>query len=121
MKRLEVLLDAIAAVNGFKDPESPVYRARNPLALRYFNNGFAGNLRKFPSLLGGYGAGLYDLKVKCSGESRAKLEDQFNLKGLIRVYSLPDQTVIYVTRFLRKALNDESIKDTTELSYFVEQ
>lgn len=120
MKKLEVLLDAISSFNGFKDPESLTYKARNPLGLRSFENGIAGDMRKFPSLIGGYGAGLFDLKVKCSGQSRAKLNEQFNLRGLVRVYSLPDQTAMYVARFLRKALKDESIKETTELSYFVE-
>jgi len=121
MNRLEALVDAIAAVNGFKDPDSPAYRARNPLGLKNFSSGSQGKLRHFNSLLGGYGAALYDLSVKCSGKSRAKLDEQFDLRGLIRVYSLPDQTSMYVARFLRKALKDDSIKETTGLSYFVEQ
>ena len=121
MNRLEALCDAIANVNGFKNPDSPLYRARNPLALKEFENGSCTNrLRRFPSMLGGYGAGLFDLKVKCSGESRAKLKEDFNLKGLVRVYSMPDLSVVYVTRFLRKALNDDTIKDTTSLTYFLE-
>lgn len=121
MKRLEVLLDAIASVNGFKDPESQAYQCRNPLGLKEFRDGICQNkLRRFPSLLGGYGAALYDLKVKCSGESRAKLDEQFDLRGLVRVYSMPDQSVIYIARFLRKALRDETIRENTSLKYFVE-
>jgi len=122
MNRLEALADAIAAVNGFKDPDSQAYQLRNPLGLKDFNNGVClKKLRRFNSLLGGYAAGIADLKIKCSGKSRAKLEDQFNLQGLMRVYYMPDQTTIYVARFLRKALRDDTIKETTELSYFVEQ
>lgn len=121
MTRLEALLDAIAAFNGFKDPESHAYQARNPLMLKQFENGlYRDRLRRFGSFVHGYQAAIYDLNVKCSGKSRAKLDDPPTLQGLIRVYSLPDGTANYVARYLRKALKDEQIRESTELRYFVE-
>jgi len=121
MTRLEALLDAIAAYNGFRDPESPAYQARNPLMLKEFEGGvYRDRLRRFNSIIHGLQAGLFDLHVKCSGKSNAKLAPE-NLQGLVRVYSLPDGTAHYAARFLRKALHDSTITETTELKYFVEK
>jgi hypothetical protein len=120
MTRLEALLDAIAAYNGFRDPESPAYQARNPLMLKEFERGvYRDRLRRFTSVLHGIQAGLFDLQVKCSGKSNAKL-DPFTLQGLVRVYCLPDGTAGYAARYLRKALKDAAISEKTELRYFVE-
>jgi hypothetical protein len=121
MTRLEALLDAISAYNGFKDPDSHAYQARNPLMLKEFERGiYRDRLRRFRSLVHGIQAGIFDLNVKCSGKSNAKIEEH-TLQGLMRVYSLPDGTANYVARYLRKALKDNAIKETTELKYFVEK
>jgi hypothetical protein len=120
MNKLEALLDAIASTNGSYRPGSPAYIARNPLMVLEFTSGKCTNkMRRFSSFLNGYQAGLYDLQIKCSGKSRAKLEE-LNLKNLMRAYSMPDQSVIYVVRFLRKALKDDGVKESTPLSFFVE-
>lgn len=121
MNRLEALIDAIADYNGSRNPEHPAYQARNPLLLKEFRDGkTTGHIRRFPSWLNGYQSAIYDVKIKCSGKSRAKLEDS-TIKSLIRVYCLPDGTAMYVARFLRRALQDQTITETTPLSYFVEE
>lgn len=122
MKRIEALIDAITAINGYRDPESPLYKARNPVGLKCFEGPVCtGKLRHYGSFLQGYQSGYADLKIKCEGKSKAKLTDQFHLQGLVRVYSMPDLSAEYIARFLRKALQDDSIKGTTSLSYFVEE
>lgn len=121
MTRIEALLDAISACNGFRNPESHAYQARNPLMLKEFTNGvYRDRLRRFSSVLHGIQAGLFDLQVKCSGKSHAKL-DPPTLQGLVRVYALPDRTADYAARYLRKALGDAAISECTELTYFVEK
>lgn len=121
--RLEDLAMAIYAFNGANRPDHPAYAARNPLRLQGFKNGVAtGVLRKFNSFHSGFVAGTFDLAIKCSGKSRAKLEGgQFTVQGLIRVLSLPDTTAVYVSRFLRKACNDETISPETRLDYFISE
>lgn len=120
--RLEALFDSLVAVSGYRDPQSKQYQLRNPISLRVFINGEATNeLRKFDSLCGGIQAALFDLKIKCSGKSRAKLlADQFTIQGLVRSYFMPDLTADKVAQFLRRALNDEYIKPSTRLDYFLE-
>jgi hypothetical protein len=122
MSRIEDLALAIYAFNGSNRPDDPAYKARNPLRLQTFNNGAAtGNLRKFNSFHSGFMAGTFDLKLKCSGKSRAKLDgDDFTLTGLMLVYNLKPETAIYVARFLKQALHDDSIKPETRLDYFCE-
>ncbi len=119
--RLECLLTAIAAYNKSGVPTDPAFHANNPLRLGEYENGIAtGKLRKFKSMHAGTVAGLFDLKIKASGKSRAKLDgENFTIKGLIRVYSLKDGTEIYVSRYLSQALNT-NIAPETRLSYFVE-
>jgi hypothetical protein len=76
-------------------------------------------LRIFNSHIQGYQASLYDLKLKCSGHSKSKVRANSSIKELIRSYYLPDGTAACVARFLRKALNDESITENTPIEYFV--
>jgi hypothetical protein len=118
--RLECLLSAIAQYNKALLPTDPAFHANNPLRLGEYENGVAtGKLKKFNSVHGGLVAGLYDLKVKTSGKSRAKLDgENFTIQGLIRVYSLKDGTEDYVAKFLRQALSDDSINPQTRLDYF---
>jgi hypothetical protein len=120
--RLECLLSAIAAYNKSGLPTDPAFHANNPLRLGEYEHGVAtGRLKKFNSVHGGLVAGLFDLKVKTSGKSRAKLDgENFTIKGLVRVYGLKDGTEIYVARFLSSALA-ETITPSTPLNYFTEQ
>ncbi len=126
-RKLEDLLNAIATYNGSRDPLHPAYRARNLLCLQEFVQGENGTemiatdrLRKFDSLHSGMVACLFDLKIKCSGRSRARLRGEtFNLRGLARAYYLPDGCARYLVKFVRKSLSDQSISEDTPLDYFL--
>src|ERR1700674_2018400 len=120
--RIECLLTAIAQYNKSGLPGDAAFHANNPLRLGEYENGVAtGKLRHFTSLHSGICAGLFDLKTKASGKSRAKLDgDNFTIKGLVRVFSLKDGTEEYMCRYLRQACNDDTITENTRLDYFVE-
>jgi len=124
MNRLEALADAIAACTNYSDPASEEYQCRNPLALKTFtpkHEKSESGLRVFKRFESGHKAALYDLQVKCAGDSRAKVTKDSSLKELIRCYSMPNQIVDYVVVFLKKALQDETISAETQLHYFVEK
>ena len=123
MTRLEALLDAITASTGYLNPESEEYQCRNPLALKAFlpqQKKTDSGLRIFDRFESGHKAALYDLQVKCGGDSRAKIETGSPLRHLIRCYSMPDAVVDSVVEFLRKALGEDVSADTP-LHYFVER
>jgi hypothetical protein len=124
MNRIEALADAITACTGYTDPASEEYQCRNPLALKTFtpkHKRTESGLRVFERLESGHKAALYDLKVKCAGDSRARVSKDSSLKELIRCYSMPNQMVDYVVVFLKKALADETISAETPLHYFAER
>jgi hypothetical protein len=122
MTKLECLLCALWEYNKARLPTDPAFNANNPLRLGKYSNGVAtGELKRFASLHSGICAGLFDLGVKVSGKSRAKLDgENYTIKGLIRVYSLKDGTEQYVCRWLRRAIGDDSIKPETKLNYFID-
>ena len=123
VNRVEALADAIAACTAYTDPASEEYQCRNPLALKVFSQKHEkteSGLRVFKNFESGHKAALYDLRIKCEGDSRARVSKESSLKELIRCYSMPNQTVDYVVVFLKKALGDESVSPDMPLSYFVE-
>src|SRR5579871_189240 len=122
LSRIEALADALHFYNGANRPIDPAYFARNPLRLQVFTgNGQAtGKLRHFSSHHSGFQAALFDLRIKCSGKSRAKLDNgNFTLTGLVESYNLNAITAKPVARFLRQALGDDSITENTPLDYFL--
>ena len=122
VRRLEALADAITRYSGFADPESEEYQIRNPGRLTAFSDKHArtpNGKRVFRSLLDGYQALLFDLAVKCVGKSNSGLKPASTLTDLVLVYGFPPGTVRFVAKFLRHALGDETVKETTPLSYFV--
>ncbi len=124
MNRLEVLAEAIANYNGYDEADSEAYQARNPGCLRAFSPKHLltpSGLRIFKSFLDGYQAFLFDLAIKCQGKSRSKLTGDSTLKDLMRVYKYPESMARYVAKFCRKALRDDTIREDTKLSYFLEQ
>jgi hypothetical protein len=124
ISRIEALADAISACTGYTDPASEEYQCRNPLSLKAYSvkhEKTESGLRMFKNLESGHKAGLFDLTVKCEGDSRARVGKDSSLKELIRCYSMPNQTVDYVVVFLKKALGDETISSETPLHYFVER
>jgi hypothetical protein len=72
----------------------------------------------FNNHIQGYQKGLADLEIKCSGKSKSQVRATSSIKELIRAYYLPDGTAPLVARYLRKALADESITDSTPINYF---
>lgn len=123
MKKLEALADAIVSLSGYRNPESSVYQARNPGALKAFSPKHPRTiegLRIFNSHLDGYQALLYDLEIKCSGQSHTRLKGASTLRDLVLARGEPETTAQYIVKYLRRALNDREINVTTPLSTFLE-
>ena len=123
MRRIEALCDAFWKIQGGLDPLSDAYKLRNPLMLRAFNpkhpRDEKGN-RVFEHLLAGYENGILDLKIKCSGRSRMKLTPESPLVDLVHVLGQPTAALKHVVRFLRHALNDDTIPENVSLGWFME-
>jgi hypothetical protein len=121
--KLEALAEAVSAYSGYSDPASPLYAARNPGGLKasvgQANDG-KGN-RTFRSVIDGLQATFYDVELKVTGRSRAKLKPESTLIDLSAAYNLPILTATAWARFLRKALNDPTISAHTPLSYFTKE
>lgn len=125
VNRLEALLDSIAHLKGYStNPDSTLYQIRNPLGIVSFSRPGKNEIddegrRVFSSDLAGRRACEFDLRLKCSGESRAGLKKDDKLENLLRVYNISElggqQAVV---KFLKRALKDETISRTTPLSYF---
>lgn len=120
--KLESLADAITEYSGYRNPESDLYQARNPGGLKAWDvfrmrdlNGF----RVYSSFKGGYASLVEDLRAKCEGKSHTTLTPQSSLKDLMGVNGYPEGMCGYVVKFVRRALQDQSINEHTEISYFV--
>lgn len=124
MNKLEALADAIAGLNDWTNPESDAYRLRNPGLLRSFTLRHAADdngWRIFPRLVDGYQALIYDLREKCSGQSRSKLKPTQTIADLlVKGYSQPRTAADYVLCFLRQALELKELSAQTPLKFFVE-
>lgn len=126
INKLEALLDAIASVNGWNNPDSESYQIHNPLLIQ--NYSLPGkNLidekgrRVFKTAASGVHSCLYDLGMKVRGESRAGIKKDDLLKNLLGVYGIKEAGGTQaVVKFLRRALKDQSITVETPLSYFRE-
>lgn len=111
--RLEALADAIANLNGWHDPSSEAYQLRNPLLLRAYSlsrmqEHDEKGRRRFESAMAGYRAGLYDLNLKCRGQSRSKLEETATLRELLGTYQLGNAIAVKrVRKWLSAALEIE--------------
>lgn len=127
VNKLEALLDAIANLKGWHNPDSQTYQLRNPLMVMSFSrpgkNEITGDgIRVFNSALAGYKACFFDLELKVRGKSRAGIKVDDLLENVLRVYGINEKLgQQQVVRFLRRALKDESITTTTPLTYFYEE
>ena len=123
LNKLEVLADAIAYNNKAHEPESPAYQNRNPgnlLAFSFKHPRDEQGRRIFSSLLDGYQALLFDLRIKCQGKSRANIPDTANLTDLMKSYG--HEGVLagrYIAKRIRKAISVE-VTESTPLSFFLE-
>lgn len=122
MERLEVLADAIAAFNGYREPDHLLYRLCNPIGLKAHRpeHERVGELRVFEKHEHGRRAALYDLEAKCSGRNPSLRPDS-PLVELLKIVGLRDASAEYVVKFVRKALADEHINATTAIRFFVEE
>jgi hypothetical protein len=127
INKIEALLDAIASLKGWTNPDSAAYALRNPLLVRSYSKPGKNEIdsdgnRVFTSALAGLRACLFDLELKIAGESRAGIKKTDLLENLLRVYGVTElggqQQVI---KFLRRALKTDSINRTTPLTYFAEE
>jgi len=126
IRQVEAIVDSIAALKGWSNPESLCYKLRNPLLLRSFARAGKHEIteegyRIFTSGLAGYKSCCFDVDLKLRGESRAGLKpDTSTLVNLAGVFELqPGLAVTQIIRFLRRALKDETITKDTPLSYFL--
>jgi hypothetical protein len=125
LNRLEALADAISFYHNSHDPSSPAYQNRNPGMLKAISlkhardeNGF----RLFNAFIDGYQALLYDLQLKVTGKSFAKLPPNANINDLMRAYGHTGALVgERITKFVRKALQISDIHATTPLAFFTEK
>lgn len=122
--RIHALVDAFANLNGAHDPRSDAYQLRNPLLLRAFSpkherdeNG----KRRFSSFASGYDNALLDVRIKCSGKSHSKLTPESTLVDLVCVYGNTPAAARMVKNFLRAALKDENVVESTRLGWFIEE
>ena len=127
VNRIEGLLDAIASIKGWGNPESEAYQLRNPLLVQSFsrpgkNEITDSGVRIFSSSLAGLRACLFDLELKVSGKSRAGLKADDKLENVLRVFGVVELGgQKSVVKFLKRALKTEDISVTTPLKWFLEE
>lgn len=126
VNRLEALHDAIASLNNWSSPDSEAYHLRNPLLIKSFSRPGKNEIddkgrRVFSSSLAGIRAGEFDLRLKCSGESRAGLKKTDLLENLLRVFQITETLgQQQIVKFLKRALKNETLTRQTPLAWFLE-
>ena len=124
ISKIEAVVDAIAALNKYHQPDSLSYQLRSPLLIKSFakpgkHEVTDEGLRIFDSGVGGYKAAVFDMGVKIKGESNAGLKSTDRLRNLLGVYGIKQEAdILAVVYFLRKALKDKDIDALTPISYF---
>jgi hypothetical protein len=124
VNRVHALVDALAHLNCWHSPTSDAYKLRNPLLLRAFSPKHVKDeegRRIFSSFTSGYDNALLDCRIKCSGKSHSKLTPDSTLIDLVKVFGNDASSARAVKNFLRAALQDENIMETTKLSWFLEE
>lgn len=125
VNKIESLLMAIGRLNGAFNPDTECYSINNPLMTRSFARPGRhiitdAGIRVFDSILAGIKAGLYDLELKVQGKSRAGLKPTNTLTDLLGCYGIKQKAAIdNIIAFLRRALKDQTISATTQLTYFI--
>lgn len=122
-KIIEAVAEAIVKTSGYWNADNPIYDARNPGGLLAFSptqSRDVSGYRVFASSLDGMQALLYDVQLKLSGKSRAKLKPENTLADFAAACGLPNAGVAW-SAFLRKALHDANINPKTPLAHFLGQ
>jgi len=121
-RKLEAIAEAIAATSGYHIPDNPLHAARNPGGLPAVSASHqrdAENRRVFTSVLDGMQALLFDIEVKLSGKSRARLQPTNTLADFAAAFGQPTTAAQAWAKFIRRALHDDAITAKTALSYFL--
>jgi len=121
-RKIEALSEAIIHYSGYLEPASELHAARNPGGLKAMGLIQARDekgYRTFRSVIDGLQALFYDVELKITGQSRARLQPESTLIDLSAAYNLPITTATAWDRFLKKALRDETLTAKTPLSYFL--
>jgi hypothetical protein len=108
-KRLEILAEAIARYSGYSEPDSELYQARNPGALKATSMRHVANEhghRVFNSFIDGMQALLFDLNTKLSGNSWTGINQESTLEDLALSYSQPFTLADAWSKHLRKAMQE---------------
>lgn len=122
IKRIDALVDAYAALNGWHDPKSDAYQLRNPLLLKAFSPKHERDeqgRRRFPSFAAGYDNAILDVRIKCMGKSFSKLTPDSTLIDLTCVYGNTPAATRTIKNFLRAALHDDNILESQALGWFL--
>lgn len=123
INRIEALAAAFGRLNGVHDPFSKAFQLRNPLLLKAFSSKHErdeAGYRVFNSFSAGWDNALLDLKIKCSGNSHARLKTDDTLRDLVVCFGNTSAVTRSVKNFLRHALNDESISESQPLGWFLD-
>lgn len=126
--RIEILLDSLGCLNGaFHDPASPAYRLKNPALVKSFSQigkhlTDEDGTRIFTSHLAGYKANLYDIERKITGTSRARITTSDPLSVLFSLYGVTEPAgQKKLIRFMRVALNDETVSEKLTLAEYLQR
>lgn len=89
------LAEQMAIMEGWNIPTSLCRRNHNPLNLRYSKYAIRieNNFAFFLTDEIGWGAGLWDLCMKCRGKTRTGLKPNSTIKDLIYVWAPPSENV----------------------------
>lgn len=121
-KKLEAIAEAILDTSGYRTPDGPLYAARNPGGLPAFSPAHVRdehNNRVFTSVLDGMQALLFDIEVKMSGKSRARLSPSNTIADFAVAFGQPATAAQAWAKFIRRALHDSAVNHKTALSYFL--
>jgi len=127
VSRLEALLDGLASLKSWSNPDAQSYQLRNPLLIQSFSRPGKNEIteegtRVFSSSLAGIRACLFDLGIKVKGESRAGLKKDDKLENLLRVFGITERLgQQQVVKFLKRALKTDDISINTPLAWFAEE
>lgn len=121
--RLEALLEGLANLKGWMNPDSYTYQIKNPLHIKSYapagkNDVDENGVRVFTNWLGGYRACLFDLAIKISGRSRDGGANG-KLSGLLKIYGVQEGLgQDQVVKYLRRALKTPAITKEQPLEFF---
>lgn len=115
MKRLEALVDAIAYLNEYHEPESQAYRLRNPLLLKAMEPEHLGSatddcLRIFSCHTAGYRAGFDRLRKECRHGGGT-------LETLLAKHGHKADAAV---NFISRSLETQEVDEYTPVRFFLE-